>query len=166
MIRNSSISKGLFTTHDLNWTELNWTDLTDLNKSTQLGNTFVCHARRRHDYTSYWLAAVKLGRIILGKFSTQVFQCWCSHWSSLIAVRKLQFSSVQFVCCEHALKLSDFVTLMLCKFYCFSLRIQPPLTLFRVSLVYIVNCILRATRKRLNGPLLLINKLTKINKMV
>ena len=72
----------------------------------------------------------------------------------------------QFVCCEHALKLSDFVTLMLCKFYCFSLRIQPPLTLFRVSLVYIVNCILRATLKRLNGPLLLINKLTKINKMV
>jgi len=34
------------------------------NKSTQLRDAFVGHARYRHDYTTRWLAAAKLGRPI------------------------------------------------------------------------------------------------------
>ena len=44
-------------------TELSWTDL---NKSTQLHDAFIGNARRRHDYTSHWLAGAKLGRLMLG----------------------------------------------------------------------------------------------------
>ena len=39
---------------------------TELNKSTQLQATFIGHVRQRHDYTSYWVAAAKLGRLVLG----------------------------------------------------------------------------------------------------
>jgi len=41
----------------------NCTELHDLNTSTQ---PFIGHARQRHDYTPYWLAAAKLGRSVLG----------------------------------------------------------------------------------------------------
>jgi len=37
---------------------MNWTDL---NKSTQLHDALIGHARQHHDYTPYWLAAAKLG---------------------------------------------------------------------------------------------------------
>jgi len=37
-----------------NWTEPNWTDL---NKSTQLHDAFISHARQRQDCASCWLAA-------------------------------------------------------------------------------------------------------------
>jgi len=36
-------------------------------------DVFIGHARRRHGYISYWLAAAKLGRSVLGQFSTHVF---------------------------------------------------------------------------------------------
>jgi len=39
---------------------------TELNKSTQLQATFIGQVRQRHDYTSYWVAAAKLGRLVLG----------------------------------------------------------------------------------------------------
>jgi len=32
-------------------------------------------------YTSYWLAAAIPGRLVLGRFSTRVFQCGRSQWS-------------------------------------------------------------------------------------
>ena len=57
---------------------MNWTDL---NKSTQLDDVFTGHVRQRHDYACYWLAAAKLGRLVLGEFSTQAFQGARSHWS-------------------------------------------------------------------------------------
>jgi len=38
--------------------------LTDLVASTQLHDAFIGHVRRRHHYTSYWLAAAKLGRLV------------------------------------------------------------------------------------------------------
>jgi len=43
-------------------TELNWTYL---NKSTQLHDAFIGHSPPRH-YTMYWLAAAKLGQLVLG----------------------------------------------------------------------------------------------------
>ena len=33
---------------------------------TQLHDAFIGHARQCHDYTSYLLAAAKLGRLVLG----------------------------------------------------------------------------------------------------
>jgi len=44
---------------------MNWTEWADPNKSTQLHDTFIGHARRRHDYAVYWLAAAKPGRSVL-----------------------------------------------------------------------------------------------------
>ena len=41
---------------------MNWTELT-LNKSTQLHDVFIGHVYRP---TSYWLAAAKLGRLVIG----------------------------------------------------------------------------------------------------
>jgi len=41
---------------------MNWSDL---NLSTQLHDAFIGQARQRRDYTSYWLAAVKLVRLVL-----------------------------------------------------------------------------------------------------
>ena len=43
-------------------TGLNWTYL---NKSTQLHDAFIGHSPPRH-YTMYWLAAAKLGQLVLG----------------------------------------------------------------------------------------------------
>jgi len=37
-----------------------------VDKSTQLHGAFIGHARQRDDCTSHWLAAVKLGRLVLG----------------------------------------------------------------------------------------------------
>jgi len=54
----------------MDWTKL---ILTDLNKSTQLHDAFIGHARRRHDYTSYRLAAEEIGRLMLSQFSAHVF---------------------------------------------------------------------------------------------
>ena len=81
--------------HSSTWTELNWTEL---NKSTRLHDALIGRAYQRHGSTSYWLTAAKLGRLVLGQFSTHVFQCGGLHWSS----RELQSSSVEFVCCEQA----------------------------------------------------------------
>jgi len=50
--------------HDLNWTELN--------KSTQLYDAFIGHARQRHDYTSYWLAAVSARLVLNTRISIRV----------------------------------------------------------------------------------------------
>ena len=46
-----------------------------------------------------WLAAVKLGRLVLSQFWTHVFQCGCSQRSSR-TVRELKFICFAFVCCE------------------------------------------------------------------
>ena len=55
------------------WSQLKWSDV---NKSTQLHDAFIGHARQRHDYTSCWLAAAKtIGRSVFGQFSTRVFKC-------------------------------------------------------------------------------------------
>ena len=47
-------------------------------------------ASARHDYNLYWLAAAKLGRLVLGLFSTPVFQCGHSNC-------RAQFSSVNML---------------------------------------------------------------------
>jgi len=52
-------------------TKLTWTNM---DKSTQLHDAFIGHVRRRHDYTSYWLAVANLGQLVLGNLTTHVLQ--------------------------------------------------------------------------------------------
>jgi len=52
-----TISTGMTIAHELNWTEL-----TQLDMSTQLHHAFIGHARQRQ----HWLAAAKLGLPVLG----------------------------------------------------------------------------------------------------
>ena len=44
--------------------------------------------------TDWYLAATKLERLVLGQFSTHVFQCGRSHWSSRNGI---QFSSADML---------------------------------------------------------------------
>ena len=50
----------------MDWSELNWPELQDLNKLTQLPDEFIGRARQRNDRASRWLAAAKLGQLELG----------------------------------------------------------------------------------------------------
>jgi len=64
-----------------NRTELNWHEQVD----PQLHDTFVGYARLGL-YTSHWLAAAKVGRSVVGKFSAYVSRCGRSQCSSRTAV--------------------------------------------------------------------------------
>ena len=51
----------------LNWAELNWPEQVDPHSHTT--RSLVMCMRQCHNYTSYWLAAAKLGRLVLSQFS-------------------------------------------------------------------------------------------------
>ena len=91
--------KGLFTAHELNWTELIG------NKATQLHDAFIGYARQRHDHTSFWLAAATLERL-----SARLVLNTVVH----TGIRDLEFSSVQFLCCGQALTLTYTVMTFAC----------------------------------------------------
>ena len=77
---------------------MNETELT-YNKSTQLHDAFIGHARMRHDYTACWLAAEKLGRNSAGLVLN-------------VRIPLLLFTGiceVQFSCCEQAFELAAFI---------------------------------------------------------
>jgi len=75
----------LLTAHDMNWSELTLTDLQQVDPVTRR----VHWSHESEPRT--WLAAAKLGRFVLSRFWTVVFQC---NWSSRHGVR---FSSVSYV---------------------------------------------------------------------
>ena len=61
---------------------------------------FVCCV---HCFTRgvHWLAAAKLGRLVLSEFWTNLFQCGGSRWNSQTS-SSLELSPVQFVWCVEA----------------------------------------------------------------
>ena len=79
--------KGLFTftTHELNWTELNWPSVSRPSYATVTTRSLVTRAS-----VSTWLAAAKLGLLVLSDFWTHVFRCGCWHWSLHTPVRELE----------------------------------------------------------------------------
>ena len=56
----------------MNWSELNWTELT---------RSYTTRSLVTRVSVTPWLAAAKLGRLVLGEFWTDAFQCGYSHWS-------------------------------------------------------------------------------------
>jgi len=56
----------------MNWSELNWTELT---------HSYTTRSLVTRVSVTPWLAAAKLGRLVLGEFWTDAFQCGYSHWS-------------------------------------------------------------------------------------
>ena len=64
----------------LNWSELSWNRLNwpavACNKSTQLHDAFIGHARQRHDLIGYCETRTASVQRVLGT----IVHCGCSHW--------------------------------------------------------------------------------------
>jgi len=87
-----------------NWGDLPTTDCWGLLQhiSIHLHNALIGQARQCHDYTSSWLDAANLGRLVLGEFSTHV-STNMRLFTLMESANSSESIGVQFMCCERAL---------------------------------------------------------------
>ena len=73
---------------------MNWTELQQVDRTSHKTRSFVTRVS-----VTTWLAATKLGTLVLCSFWTHVLQCGCLHWSARTPFLDLEFSSVQISSC-------------------------------------------------------------------
>jgi len=85
-------TKGMFTTRELSWTELNWPATSQPSYTTR--SLVMCVS------ITAWLAAAKLGRLVFNQFMCYDMSTPTKKHVFRTPVNKLQFGSVQFACWE------------------------------------------------------------------
>jgi len=85
-------TKGMFTTRELSWTELNWPATSQPSYTTR--SLVMCVS------ITAWLAAAKLGRLVFNQFVCYDMSTPTEKHVFRTPVNKLQFGSVQFACWE------------------------------------------------------------------